>query len=172
MNVSSDLDDIIAALEPLQRVRFHAALCGALVAGGSPLDAAQLASTLEMKPDAISFFQAWAQRVQAQLQATDFSFRLCMPDDDTELTARVEALAAWAREFLSALGQAGERLNSLDAEAQETLQELDAIGQGVAVGDSNKESEELMYAELVEHVRLSVLFLYETLNPPKSSVAQ
>jgi uncharacterized protein YgfB (UPF0149 family) len=29
-----------------------------------------------------------------------------------------------------------------------------------------------MYAELVEHVRLSVLFLYETLNPPGPSVAQ
>ncbi|MGA7966551.1 MAG: UPF0149 family protein [Gammaproteobacteria bacterium] len=171
MNVSFDPDDISAELEPLQRVRCHAALCGALVAGGGPHDSAKFASTLDKNLDAMSF-QTWAQRVQAQLQATDFSFRLCMPDDGAALAARVGALAAWAREFLSALGQAGERLNSLDAEAQETLQELDAIGQGAAVGESDEESEELMYAELVEHVRLSVLFLYGTLNPPEPSMAQ
>ena len=85
---------------------------------------------------------------------------------------RVNALAAWAHEFLSALGQAGERLGSLDAEARDTLRELEVIGQGAMVGESDQEAEELMYTELVEHGRLSVLFLYETLNRPTPSVAQ
>lgn len=165
MNVASGPDGIPAALEPLQRARCHAALSGALVAGCSPRHAAQLAATFDEHMEAEAF-QKWAKRVLMQLRATDFSFRLDAPGDDSALAVRVEALAAWAREFLSALGQAGERLNTLGAEAQETLQELGAIGQGAAVGESDAESEELMYAELLEHVRLSVLFLYESLNPP------
>ncbi|MGH8127955.1 MAG: UPF0149 family protein [Gammaproteobacteria bacterium] len=171
MNISSDPDGVSAALESPQRTRCHAALCGALVAGENSRDAAQLAVTLGQSQDAESF-ETWARLVQTQLRATDFSFRLYALDDDAALAARVETLAAWIREFLSALGQAGERLKTLGAEAQETLQELDAIGQGAAVGESDVESEELMYAELAEHVRLSVLFLYEALNPPEPSVAQ
>lgn len=171
MNISSAADSVSTTLEPPQRTRCHAALCGALVAGESPRDAAHFVATLGQNLGAKSF-HSWAQSVQTQLRATDFSFRLYVADDDTALAMRVDILAAWVREFISALGQAGERLNTLEAEARETLQELDAIAQGAAVGESDRESEELMYAELAEHVRLGVLFLYETLNPPSPSVAQ
>jgi len=168
MNTDFDPDGVSSALDPLRRASCHALLCGALSAGAAPAQAAQLAAALEPGLDA-HHLQTWARSVKARLEATDFSFRLGVPGDDAALDARVAALAAWAREFLSALGQAGERLNALEPEARATLNELDAIGQGATVGENDTESEELMYAELVEHVRLSVLFLYEVLNP---SVAQ
>ncbi len=171
MNASFDPKDLSAALEPCRRAGCHALLCGSLVAGDSPRDAAHYVSELESALSAHPL-QAWAQTVHAQLEAPDFSFRLGVPDDDAALAVRVDALAAWAHEFLSALGQAGARLNSLDAEARDTLRELEAIGQGATVGEGDEEAEERMYAELVEHGRLSVLLLYETLNHPAPSVAQ
>ena len=171
MDIDFDPEGISGALDPMRRASCHALLCGALSAGASTVQAAQSAAVLEPGLDT-HHLQTWARSVKARLEATDFSFRLGVPGDDTALDTRVAALAAWAREFLSALGQAGERLNALEPETREALNELDAIGQGAAVGESDEESEELMYAELVEHVRLSVLFLYETLNPPGPSVAQ
>ena len=171
MNSPFDPEVFSAALEPYRRAVCHALLCGSLVAGGSTRDAAQYVSALEPELDTHTL-QAWAQAVHAQLEAPDFSFRLGVPDDDAALAVRVDALAAWAHEFLSALGQAGARLNSLDEEARDTLRELEAIGQGATIGEGNEEAEEQMYAELVEHGRLSVLLLYETLNHPAPSVAQ
>lgn len=171
MDSSFDPDEISGALDPSARARCHASLCGSLAAGAEPREAAQATSALEPRVD-IEHLRGWAQGVKSQLEATDFSFRLAVPSDEEALETRVQALAVWAREFLSALGRAGKRLNALEPEARETLGELDAIGHGAAVGEDDSESEELMYAELVEHVRLSTLFLYETLNPPTPSVAQ
>lgn len=171
MNTDFDPEGVSSGLDPLRRASCHALLCGALSAGASPGQAAQSAAAFEPGLDSFHL-KPWARSVKSRLEATDFSFRLGVPGDDTALDTRVAALAAWAREFLSALGRAGERLNTLESEARETLNELDAIGQGATVGEADDESEERMYAELVEHVRLSVLFLYEVLNPPKSSVAQ
>jgi uncharacterized protein YgfB (UPF0149 family) len=171
MNSAFDPEGLSLALEPCRRAGCHALLCGSLVAGGSTCDAAQYVSALEPELGTHTL-QAWAQTVHAQLEAPDFSFRLGVPDDDAALAVRVDALTAWAHEFLSALGQAGKRLSTLDAEARDTLRELEAIGQGATVGESDTEAEELMYAELVEHGRLSVLLLYEMLNHPAPSVAQ
>ncbi len=171
MNAPFDPEGFSAALEPCRRAGCHASLCGSLVAGGSARDAAHHVSELEPVLSTHTL-QAWARVIHAQLEAPDFSFPLGVPDDDAVLAVRVDALAAWAHEFLSALGQAGARLNSLDAEARDTLRELEAIGQGAVIGEGDEEAEERMYAELVEHGRLSVLLLYETLNQPVPSVAQ
>lgn len=171
MNTTHDPDGIPAELDPLPRASCHALLCGALAAGATPAEAAQSAAALMPNLDA-DRLQAWARNEKAALEDSELSFRLAVPGDDAGLQDRVGALAAWAREFLSALGQAGERLATLGDEARETLRELDAIGQGAATGEDDDESEELMYAELAEHVRLSALFLYRALNPPQPSVAQ
>lgn len=171
MNATHDPGDISADLDPLPRASCHALLCGALAAGATPAEAAQSTFVLLPRLD-VSQLQTWARNEKARLEDSDLSFRLAVPGDDAGLEERVGTLAAWAREFLSALGQAGERLNALGGEARETLKELDAIGKGAATGEDDSESEELMYAELVEHVRLSALFLYRALNPPQPSVAQ
>ena len=114
----------------------------------------------------------WAKSICGELQAPDFSFRLCLPGDDEPLSRRMKALASWCREFLSALGEAGERLGKLGDDARDTLRELAVIGEGANIGEDDEEAEELMFAELSEHVRLSAVFLYQALNPPAAPVAQ
>ncbi len=171
MNATHDPGGIAAELDPLPRASCHALLCGTLAAGATPAEAAQSAAALFPRLDEHQL-QSWARYEKARLEDSNLSFRLAVAGDDAALQERVGTLAAWAREFLSALGQAGERLNALGDEARETLMELDAIGRGAATGEDDGESEELMYAELVEHVRLSALFLYRALNPPQPSVAQ
>ena len=116
--------------------------------------------------------EQWAASIRSELQATDLSFRLYLPGDDEALSRRMEALSSWSREFLSALGDAGERLGELGEDARDTLRELAAIGEGASLGEDDDETEELMFAELSEHVRLSALFLYQALNPPAAPVAQ
>lgn len=167
MDSTFDPDGFSQDLDPRARARSHASLCGTLAAGAGPGEAAQATAALEPRLDT-DHLGIWAERVKKQLEASDYSFRLGVPDDEAALETRVAALAVWAREFLAALGRAGERLNALDPEAHETLRELDAIGQGAAVGEDDSETEELMYAELAEHVRLSALLLYQALNPPGS----
>lgn len=171
MNDVFDPDALAAALDASRRVRCHAAIAGALCAGADERGAAARAAATAPRIDP-QLLERWARAVRIELEASDLSFRLDLPGDESPLERRVDALAAWSREFLSALGEAGERLGKLGAEAHETLRELEAIGQGAAVGEGEPEAEEAMFASLSEHVRLSALLLYRLLNPPGKGVAQ
>ena len=153
------------------RVRCHGVLTGFVCVEPDTEQAAGRTALLVPGTDP-HVLEQWAKSIRGGLQATDLSFRLYLPGDEEVLSRRMEALSTWSREFLSALGEAGERLGRLGADAQDTLRELAAIGEGASVGEDDEEAEELMFAELSEHVRLSALFLYQTLNPPAAPVAQ
>jgi uncharacterized protein len=163
--------DLPDAMDALQRARCHGALTGFVCTGQDPRHAAERALSQAPGLD-LHVLEPWAEAIRSGLRASDLSFRLCLPDDEQPLPRRMEALAAWCREFLSALGEGGERLEKLGDDARDTLRELEIIGQGANVGEDDEEAEELMLAELGEHVRLSALFLYQALNPPAAPVAQ
>lgn len=171
MDTPFDPDTLSNTLEPVQGARCHGALTGALCVEDNPRRAATAVAPVArgLDPDTL---ERWAVDIQAKLRTSDFSFRLRLPSDESPLAARIKALSGWCREFLSTLGEAGERLNKLGDDARDTLRELEIIGQGAEVGEDDDEAEETMYAELSEHVRLSALFLYQALNPPSSHVAQ
>lgn len=171
MEISFDRDALSVALDEVQRVRCHAALTGALCASNDSPGSAQRAAMLAPRIDP-QLLRQWADAIRAQLEASDLAFRLCLPTDEAPLEARINSLSAWSREFLSALGEAGGKLNELGSDAHDTLLELEVIGQGAEVGDEATENEEQMYTELVEHVRLSALLLYQLLNLPPAPVAQ
>ena len=164
-------DDLPEALDAVQRARCHGALTGFVCVGPGPQRAAEKTLSLAPALDA-HVLERWAEAIRSGLRTSDLSFRLCLPDDEQPLSGRMEALAAWCREFLSALGEAGERLSKLGDDASDTLRELEIIGQGANIGEEDEEEEEWMLAELGEHGRLSALFLYQALNPPAAPVAQ
>lgn len=140
-------------------------LVGALAAGESPVAAAGLGAAVVGSEEPAAL-ETLARTLQSQLGEGRLAFRLSLPDDSNALDLRIEALAAWARGFLSGIGQAGARLPSADAEVAEMLSDLDAIARGAAVTEGGSEAEERAYAELIEYVRLAAQSLFEAMNPP------
>ena len=166
-----DMDALTDVLDADGCARGHAALTGILCAGAETGRAAQYAMqfTPGVKP---LLLERWGEAIRAQLESSDLDFRLYLPDDNMPLDVRMNALSAWAREFLSALGEAGARLGRLGEDGRDTLRELEIIGQGARLGGDSPEAEEEIVVHLAEHLRLSVLLLHRLLNSPPSPVAQ
>ncbi len=92
-----------------------------------------------------------------------------LPDDESPLADRMEALADWCAAFVSTLGIVG-RLTAPDAEDQELLSDLIAISQldSASAGDDDQDDPEGDYAALVAHTRLAGRHFYERFAPPSA----
>lgn len=143
----------------------HGLLAGALVSGARPEAAAETAAP-SCPGIAVPTLAAAATDLSRVLAARQFAFQPWLPDDGEALEARVTALAAWVRGFVSGLGEAGARLRDGDADTREMLADLETIARGAAVTEAGSEAEEAAFAELVEYLRLAVQNLYEELNHP------
>lgn len=92
----------------------------------------------------------------------DLSFRPLLPNDDMALDARVRALARWCAGFLYGLSSDG-RLQpaQLSAEVQEVVADLTELSKAdLTAEDSDTESAEADYAELVEYTRVGVQMIF------------
>lgn len=98
------------------------------------------------------------------LESIDLEFEMLLPDDDDEISIRVEALGRWCQSFLSGFGLYGKHTDaSLSAEAKETLNDLGQIAQISAdLEDLDENENDLM--EVQEYVRMAVLMLFTECN--------
>jgi uncharacterized protein YgfB (UPF0149 family) len=103
-----------------------------------------------------------------QLKAFSFDFKLLLPEDDEELSVCVEALAQWVYGFLAGLKLANISITKHDSEAvSEILSDLTEIAKmdnGRIVTD---EDHQAAYFELVEYVRMAIIFIYQDLYKEK-----
>lgn len=100
------------------------------------------------------------------------SFVLLLPDDDYGLSERIESLVVWVRGFLAGIAiSSSERLQKLDKELQEILQDFVEICQLDSRVEQN-ESGEKEFFEISEYVRIGVLNLYAELNEPAIQTEQ
>ena len=115
-------------------------------------------------PDLIDFYQKTDQEIEQDSSAFD----LLLPDDDYDLSDRVESLTVWVRGFLEGLAIAlGEKLNNVDSELQEIMRDFVEICQlDARVG--TEESAEKEFFEICEFVRVGVLNLYAEFNQPSA----
>ena len=105
------------------------------------------------------------EETRVQLNAEDFALELLLPDEDEDFAARLMALADWCQGLLYGLGVLGEnRLQRLSEEGRECMNDLLEISKLSHDEEASDENEGLL-AELVEHVRLCVIYLNEELNP-------
>jgi len=109
----------------------------------------------------------------AQLRDEMMGLVIWLPEDDSSLEDRTDALAQWCNGFLAGLGAGGEnRFDTLSPEAGEALADLQEIAlaevtsEGGRPGDGAREDEERAFAEIVEYVRIAVLILREDLRGP------
>ena len=170
-----DLDEIQESLEALgamtDAAEGHGTFCGMLL--GQQDCSRWLAFTLENPPAAgdliarehLQRLQQLFEDVRAQLNSEDMEFELLLPDDEQEFAIRLLALAGWCQGFLYGLGVNGESaLSALSEQGRECMSDLMEISQ-LAHDEEQSEETETVYAELTEHVRLSVIYMHEELNP-------
>ncbi|MCZ6486941.1 MAG: UPF0149 family protein [Gammaproteobacteria bacterium] len=169
-----DFDSIQNALQKLgataDAAESHGTLCGLLL-DNSGMDL-WLRHSLDALPEKGNVLAAEELQVlkqlfeqsREQLNIDDCSFELLLPDDADDLAVRLLGLASWCQGFLYSIGVIGkDRLESLDKQSQECLSDLLEIGKLDHRAAASEEAEQ-QYSELVEHVRMSVLMLNETMN--------
>ena len=174
-----DFDSIQSALEKLQAVtdasEAHGTLCGLLL--GQQDMAKWIKLTLDVLPDEkdllaqenLQLLQQLFDQSKQQLYSEDMTLELLLPDETDEFAIRLLGLAGWCQGFLYGLAVNGEALvNRLSEQGRECLEDLLEISQ---LGHDEEESNETEgdYAEIVEHVRLSVIYMNEDINPLTSS---
>ena len=100
----------------------------------------------------------------AALQDESFDFHPLLPDDDTDIADRVEALADWCKGFLAGFAYAsvgGNRASSaLSEDSSEILKDFAAIAQAGLEEREDEEESESSFMELVEYLRFATLNLF------------
>jgi len=170
-----DFDEVQSALEKLHAVtdaaEAHGTLCGLLL--GRQEMSKWLSYTLDKSPEAgdllaqesLQVLQDLYDQSKVQLNDEDMSLELLLPEEQEEFALRLLGLATWCQGFLYGLAVNGEALvSTLSEQGKECLNDLLEISQ---LGHQEEESEEAeaVYAELIEHVRLSVIYMNEEVNP-------
>jgi hypothetical protein len=174
-NVFQDLDETLRrAGAACDAAESHGMLCGALCAG---LDSNQAwidhilddaSGSAEAQQACRRNLTALRDSTHALLAGASLEFTPVLPDDQTGLADRTDALGEWCQGFLFGLGLAGARLKPVEMseETNEVLKDLGQIAQAGFEGDEDSDEDETAYTEVVEYVRVGVQLLYEELQAP------
>lgn len=146
----------------------HGVLCGMLCANaalpsGSWLQRIQ-GDVAEEYPPAREILLELFAATMSQLTDEELAFSLLLPDDETALSIRADALGHWCQGFLSGLGSGGVSANEnrdWPPEAQELLDDLGKIAFVGFDSDEADEADEAAYAEIVEYIRVGVLLIHQ-----------
>jgi yecA family protein len=163
-----ELEEILSETAvPMDGAQAHGILSGLLCADGT-LDCARwLAEVFDDGPSGPSAhdrerLQALCEKTRLQLADPDYSFDLLLPDEETELCERAQAVADWCQGFLYGVGYvAGAR--EWSEESLEVLRDLVEISKLDA--DVSGEADECAVADVVEFVRMSVYLVRSELEP-------
>lgn len=99
------------------------------------------------------------------LESDDLAFDLLLPDAESNIDKRAEAMAAWARGFLSGLGLVGVQDELSDSEEiGEVLNDFSEISRSFATDDTDNSEQEDSFAEIQEYMRMSVLIVFNELS--------
>jgi yecA family protein len=94
----------------------------------------------------------------------NLSFTLLLPEEETPLDIRAEAIAQWSQGFLVGFGMAQPSLNKTDSEIQELLRDIRDISQLSL--DFELQSEESISAltEIEEYLRIGALLCFNSFS--------
>jgi uncharacterized protein YgfB (UPF0149 family) len=104
------------------------------------------------------------EMVKSELNSTDVTLVLLLPNDDAPLAERAAALGQWCQGFLAGFGLTA-RDSALSAEAMEVLQDMSAIAQVQNALDESDDGES-DYMEVMEYLRVAPLLLFSECGKP------
>lgn len=151
---------------------YHGTLCGALcVRAPEQIDLLRLVPTDSDEPlsgDAAA--QAALRRACTEalgaLQDEEMTFAPLLPDDESDLAPRVQALAAWCEGFLFGLAsKPGLDLKKVSEDAREIIRDFTQFTQASLADDGDLDMEETAYIELVEYIRVGAQLLFMEFRP-------
>lgn len=159
--------------------RWHGLLCG-LMCAGRPVDTEawfDCAMTLSGQSAAMPAETGAAlrtvfdcTRIQLKSSKDEIKFDLFLPDEETPLGLRAEALKLWCEGFSYGLSAGGLSRNvRLSVDATEFIQDLAEFCKIGHDESESTESDEFYLLELIEYVRAGVLLLYDELNNTNSN---
>jgi len=148
-------------------------LCGLICAAGFADQKIWVAEIFEaydpkdlLQAEAYRLLQKLYEETLIRLNSPELDFELLLPDDEDALCERTESLANWCGGFLSGLGMAGvPAQDQLSDEVAELLGDLSQISTVDFDLDDPDEEEQVAFEEVVEYVRVGVLFIHEELQP-------
>jgi uncharacterized protein YgfB (UPF0149 family) len=96
-----------------------------------------------------------------QLNSGLYDMQLLLPENDTDLDQRTQALSEWCHGFLSGFGSAGiDPKQEFSTDAADALRDMAAIVQAAVCDDEDEEEQEKDYSDLIEYVRMAAMHFY------------
>lgn len=115
-------------------------------------------------PQAHAELQGLYEATKKQLIDFLFEFDLVLPDDAAPIMERAEALTVWCQGYLTGLKLAGVPLTRREpSELTEGIDDLTEIAKMNYEQVQESEEDENAFAELIEYVRMVVIFIYQSL---------
>ena len=170
-----DFDSVQACLMKLHAsadaAEAHGTMCGLLV-GRRDFDT-WIGHTLDGSPDRsdllaseqLGQLRELFDDTRDQLNSADMDFELLLPDEHQDFGERLIGLGAWCQGFLYGMAVQGEQfVSALSDQGRECMDDLLQISQ-LSHDEEPTDDAENDYADIVEHVRLSVIYMNEEINP-------
>lgn len=165
-------DEIVEALEktesPLQAPEVHGLICGLLCAssGANKTRWEKLVMGPKKNKKSLEQLLRLYEATRTELNEFSFEFTLLLPDDETNINQRAEALALFCTGFLIGLKQPGSTIEErMSDDVTDALNDLTEISQVKYDDLSGTDEDENAFFELAEYVRLVVLMIYHELKP-------
>lgn len=147
----------------------HGCLTG-LLAAGAPiqpefgLDGLCQALDLVLHGELASRVMQLYTVTAAALEDEEFDFHPMMPDDETDIVQRTEAMADWCKGFLAGFAQVGAAAQrsapALSEDSSEILRDIASMAEAAVGEDESEEDSEESYFELVEYLRIAALNVF------------
>lgn len=161
----------------------HGGLCGIFCAGGRDAAPAWLAGLLdesdadeEVLAEFAGLLETFSEKVWMSLRGHSFEFSPLLPDDESGIDNRAEALGLWCHGFLAGLVIGGMDFSSNNPPLKDELAELvhdfaqiSRAGADTAVDDDPEETEG-SFTELVEYVRVGAQYFFDERDDEVDSI--
>jgi uncharacterized protein YgfB (UPF0149 family) len=106
------------------------------------------------------------------LAGNEADFTPLLPDDESPLSERADALSLWCQGFLYGLGSGpASDPTKVSTEAGEIIRDLTEITHVGVEGEEQNEENEVAFAEVVEFVRVGVQILFVEFAPARGQEA-
>jgi len=171
-----DFEDVLATAGSLaDAAEAHGSLCGALC---SMFPYKMQDWVNEILPDGASLAEESVAMIERVFTATATSFgeqgmefEPLLPDDESPLNGRANALALWCAGFLYGLGTGHiSDLEALNGDVGEIVRDFTEISRATGDDADADESNEQAYTELVEFIRVAAQVVFEELLPLRRQV--